>query len=370
MMRVPKVVIDPDQDSELEADEPTEIEMEQAAAGDITLLGDPTFNDYHWSIWRQRSRAEIAGDPRAPAWEFITKAVGPIDATSMIAELGGGVFEFRGYVDVGDGRGKRMKRHPVIALAGPRKNFAIDPAATVTPATPTAGINGLTRAERIMLRMIRGQEQRLQNVERAPAAPGMSLKDMVESLVMLDSVRQKGAAPSDTATAKELFTTMMAATKTGIELGQSREPIAAEEENATVKVIEAVAPLATRFLDILGSARKPRPGPAAPSGSPTATPPPSTAEVVDQPVLNAEAARWIAAIDRLESLMPAADEAAEEIAVILTESDLKDVLPFPNDSVIAQILARVPSGSVLATPDGRAYLALVLDELRKPDQGD
>jgi len=384
MARAPKL-IDPMDDGQIDPDEPTDVEMEQAAAGDITLLGDPAFNDYHWSIWRQRTRAEIAGDPRAPLWEFITKAVGPIEATSMVPELGGGVFEFRGFVDVGDGRGKRMKRHPVIALAGPRKNFGIE---TPSPAAITAPTNG-NGTDPNLLRFLDRMELRLENLERnrsqvITSPPGPSIKELAETMVMLQAMTQKGQPASDTSVAKQLFDTMMAATKTGIELGQGREPVPAEEVNTTVKVMETIAPLASRFLDVLAASRQrvatpppPRTDPAPGPSAPPSPPEPSSAEVVGQDpeeIPPIATARMMVVIDTLAMGAENRDdveEVADLVAELLPPSDLAGILSLPDQVVVSDIAHR--SGGqypILATDAGRNYVAAILAELRRPPEPD
>jgi hypothetical protein len=176
---------------------------------------------------------------------------------------------------------------------------------------------------------------------------------------------------------------MMAATKTGIELGQGREPVPAEEVNTTVKVMETIAPLASRFLDVLASSRQrvatppprtdPAPGPAA---APT-PPEPSSAEVVGQEaeeIPPIATARMMVVIDTLAMGAENRDdveEVADLVAELLPPSDLAGILSLPDQVVVSDIAHR--SGGqypILATDAGRNYVAAILAELRRPPESD
>jgi hypothetical protein len=375
------VVPDPNE-ADAPGDALTEEDIEQAQIGDLFSIQGSEFDNVSWSIFRFRTRPEIAADPQGQPEEWVADRTGQLHGTDLSESIGGGTFRFRGYRARADGNGVSLAYNRTIALAGPRKNFAAPPPTPVVVA-PTA--NGLSRGERIMLRMLRNQEQRLQLIERAAVSPvvGPSLKDMAETMVLLQSMSQRGQPASDTSIAKELFGTMMAATKTGIELGQGREPLPPEEVNTTVKVLEAVAPLASRFLDILAT-RRTAPPPRRPAEATAASPPetpaaaaPSSAEVVVetpetvQPII---AARMMVVVDTLAmgaTNQDEVEEIADLIAGVLPAGELEAILRLP-DLVVLDDIAQKSSGQypILATEAGRNYVAAVLSELRRVPEPD
>jgi hypothetical protein len=380
MARAPRVLVPPE---EMPADEIgddlTDAEIEQAAVGDLFTIQGPEFVNVSWSIWRFRTRAEMAADSQGQAEEWVADRTGELHGTDLGEVIGGGTFRFRGFVPRTDGRGVRLAFNRIIAIAGPRKNFALPPA-DATPAAPAAPANGLTRGEKLLLRMLRLQEQRLQQLERTPppAQNSTSIKELAETMVLLNGMTAKPPA-SDSTVAKELFNSMMAATKTGIELGQARDPLPADEENVTVKVIEAVAPLASRFLDVLTQARarqavRPNP-PTQPGPSPAAA---STAEVVGEPasvpVITVTDARWTVAVDNLMRSIAESDpleDAADDLETALLPGDLAGVLASTNDQVMAALLERYSAQyPILAEPRAREYVGNVLDELRTAPTAD
>jgi hypothetical protein len=336
-------------------------DQEDDPFGDLAFFSGAE-DDVEWGVERYKTADEVRQNPRGRNRVFVTKVEGKVDLVAFQREFGGGVFRFWGKRGNGEFYGAKK-----VELAGPRRSYN-DPESPVVTTSPAVSPNGLTRGERIMLRAMERQTQILVQLAAKPAEKS-SIADLVDALAKMDQLRGRGGPPSDASMAKELFSVMTGAFNQGIAVGQEREPAPTDpDEKGTdwTKVLDNAMAVMER-MSRRGPARRVAPTPDGPPPPPATS---SSAEVVQGPVMDAEAARWIAAIDRLETLMPAADEAAEEIDVILTESDLAKVLPYPNAAVIEQIVARVRSDSVLATPDGRAYLALVLDELRKPDTGD
>jgi hypothetical protein len=336
--------------------------------GDLAFFSGAE-DDVEWGVERYKTAEEVRQNPRGRNRVFVTKVEGKVDLVAFQREFGGGVFRFWGKRGNGEFYGAKK-----VELAGPRKSYEAEPPAAAP--TPQGSPNGLTRGERLILKAMRDQYQVLSVIVTRAAQPGekpSSITDLVKALGELDSLRGQASAPSDAGMAKELFSAMTGAFNQGIAIGQEREPATVEtEERGTdwAKIFENAMALMERMSRRGPPRRVAPPPPGDPPGAAHAPPASSAEEVIEGPVMNAEAARWITAIDRLETLMPAADDAAEEIDVILTEQDLAGILPFPNTAVIDQIVARVRSDSPLTTPDGRAYLALVLDELRKPDSGD
>lgn len=358
-------------------------DIAQAEAGTLFSIQGERFQNVQWSIHRYRTRAEMASDPSGEKTEWVLDVVGELNGTDLVGQIGGGTFRFYGYVERTDSKARRLAYNRLISLAGPRKNFAAVPPPPMPAVTP----NGLSRGERLMLKLLRNQDARLQQLERAPAvAPvaGPSLKDIAETMVMLQSLTPKGPA-SDSSVAKELFSTMMAATKTGIELGQAREPLPAEEVNTTVKVLEAVGPLATRFLDILSTRRVP---PTAPRRA--ATPPPAAAGATSPPpAAQASAAEVVGeeepppvAMARMMVVMDVLaagfsehadlEDIADTMDRILPPGEIAGLLALPEQAVVQDIATRAGGQyPELNTDEGRSYLLSVLTELRRvPDDLD
>jgi hypothetical protein len=341
----------------VEDDEPDEDPF-----GDLAFFSGAE-DDVEWGVERYKTGDEQRQNPRGRNRVFVTKIEGKVDLVAFQREFGGGVFRFWGKRGNGTFYGAKK-----VEIAGPRRSYEAEPPPSVAAVTSSA--NGLTRGERMIIRAMRDQNLLLaQALAKTTAPPPSSnITELVNALAAMDQLRGRGAPPSDAGLAKEMFTAMSTAFTQGISLGQEREPAPASSEDKGTdwaKIFDNGLAVMERMSRRGGPPRKVAPGA---NGEVPPQPPPTTssAEVVDAQVMNAEAARWITAIDRLESLMPAADEAAEEIDVIMTEQDLTSALQYPNAAVIDQIIARVSSGSPLATPDGRAYLDLVLEELRKP----
>lgn len=375
----------PAREEEIPEADPTELtdmERDQLAAGDIAFLGTADYQDYEWSIWRQRAMAEIAGDPRAPRWEFVLKVSGPIDATSMVPFLGGGVFHFRGYADLGDGRGKRMVRQPVIALAGPRKN--LNGPAPVENASPPGAGGTVTSAETQRLdRLERMVEKLLERPAQTGTDPAAMFTAMLTGLAQLDQLRGRGGqAPNAD---MEVVKMALGMVDKGIEIAESRErPIAEGGDTAgtVLKIAETVGPIIGKMLDRLGSRRvvvNPRPaGPTAPPPGqepPAAPREPSHAEVVvedpEAEMVRAQYMVLVKCLDRAIREGESIENAADAVVLLIDERDLEAILAMP-DAIVVQDFVKNAGGRFpeLGSEAGQAYLTQVLAELRKPDPGD
>src|SRR5258708_1741720 len=163
MARGPRVpaepqIIDP---NEVPGDDLTEEEIEQASVGDLISIQGPEFDAVSWSIWRHRPRAEMATENNAEAMEWVADRSGQLHGTDLLEAIGGGTFNMRGYVPRADGRGVRLKYNRTLSLAGPRKNFAAQPAPAV--ATPSPVTNGEpSRGEQLMVEILRAMDLRIQ----------------------------------------------------------------------------------------------------------------------------------------------------------------------------------------------------------------
>lgn len=349
-------------------------EIERKAAGDIALLDDPTFNAYKWSIWRLRTPDEMAREPQGGEWEHVATKIGPLDEEWTRANLGGGTFEFRGYFDSGDGNGRNLKRKPIIPIAGPRKNFAA-PTPSANPAVQLPANNGLTRGERILLKMARETQARLERLEHAPApappAP-QSLKDLVESLVAIDTLRARNM-PAPQPTDTEMLGSMMEVLRQGIEIGQVREPAAAGEGGTDwLKVAEAAMPVIERVLSVRGRRMAPPPGVRTGSSSATVieTPPPPAAEAPAGP--ENQSHRWETAFESLAGAI-AENEDPADFAVtlerILNTQELA-IARLEPDQLIVRLKRAAEVFPILATLPGQAYIAQVLQELNQPPEAE
>jgi hypothetical protein len=403
MTRIPRTTLVPplevasNADPDQYGDDLTEEEIEQAAIGDLFAIQGAEFQNVSWSIFRFRTRAEIASDPQSQAEEWVADRTGELHGTDVADSIGGGTFRFRGYLPRSDGRGVRIAYNRIIAIAGARRNFSAVAVASASVAPAAVAAAEPSRVERAILRMLRDTKDRLDRLERTPVPiqpAGPSLKDMAETLTMLDTLRQRGAPATDTSIAKELFGAMSTAMKTGIELGQGRDPLPAGEETpGWIKAAEIFGPIASRVLDQMAQRRGPVPpatarpqaapaagqvAPAPEEPGPTATTPASgsSAEVIEDedPTTAITAVRMMAVIDLLaRGIGEQADieETADVIYRILPSVDLEAILRLPDQAVVEDIAARygVPYPE-LATPAGRSYIASVLAELKHEPEPD
>jgi hypothetical protein len=374
-------LVAPEEDSE-EIPE-TYPEPDEREIGDLAALSAAD-SGWHWQVHRLKSPDEIAKNRRGKERVWVTAITGAVDLQDFHARHGGGVYEFWGSV------GGQLAKKVRLELDGvPKMPAPTDP----TPITTTLTGNGsLSRGERALLRTIRRMEERIERISRTPVPmpPQHSIKDMIEGIVALDTLRQRAQPASDTGIARELFGAMSTALKQGIELGQSREPLpAGEPEPGWIKVLEVFGPIANRVLDQMAKrrpitppvARPASPGPAAPTGepAPVAQPPPpsgSSAVVVedDEAAASISAARMMTVIDLLARAISEEDEiedVADAIDRILPAGELAGILRIPEAAVVEDIAQRAGGQyPQLATPDGRAYVALVLSELKREPEAD
>jgi len=346
-------------------------EAEQLAAGDIALLDDVSFSSYRWSIFRLRSPEDQARAPQGGEWEQVAIKHGPIDEEWARATLGGGIFQFRGYFDSGDGRGRTLKRKPTMTLAGPVKNFGL---AAVTPPVPAVApaAEGLSRAERILLRHLRALEQRIGQIERpapAPAAPSSTLDELLKSLVALDTLRNRNPQPVQSdKDVLEGFTQML---RQGIEIGQARDPAPPGEESTWIRVAEMAMPLLERLVAVRAARRAPGARPA---------PPPSSATVIEDrpspeptpPASDVDPSWKVAArsLARAIAIDTQPDEWAWQLEGILSESDFGMLRLATTEQVIGNLCALAPEAKVLATDHAREYVEAVLAEIKRPPEAE
>jgi len=378
----PIVVVPSEDPEQFPGDDLTAEEIEQAEVGDLFSIQGSEFENVSWSIARCRTRQEIAADPQGQQEEWVADHTGQIHGSEIMERIGGGTFRFRGYIPRSDGRGVRMKYNRLIALAGPRKNFA-EVASSPVPATAPNVVsnNGLTRGERVLLKAMREMSQRVDRLEHvAPQEKPSSITELVTALGSLDAMRQRSQPASDTSVAKEMFEAMGKALSQGIELGRDREPLPPDEGgNAWVKVAETFVPLAHRVLDRMGQRRSaitPPPRSAA-SPEPTPQPPPpsapaSHAEAIEDEEQSIATARMMVVVDLLSrhaTEQVDVAECADAVAEVLTETELATILNLPDQAIVGDIASRAGGRyPILASEAGATYVGAVLGELRRPPE--
>ena len=354
-------------------------EAERLAAGDIVLLDDPLFNGYKWSIWRRRLAEEIARDPDGGEWERVTVKTGPLDEEWTQANLGGGTFDLRGYFDSGDGNGKNMKRRVLVTIAGPRKNFAAAPPTPAALVVPNGA--GLSRSERILIKMLRAMDQRLERIERAPAvptaptAPPPTMREMVETMVALETLRSK-TGPAAPQTDSQFLQLAMDTLRQGIEIGQSRDPAPAGDGGTDwSKVAEMALPVIDRMIAHRQGRRVP---PRAPSGAevvsstPTAPAPPAPPDPETPRVSH----RWVTAIESLARAVLLGEDPVEWaywLQSTLEPSEFGLLRLGDVDRVMTDVRAVAGTREELAilhTDHAREFVAAVLDEIKNPTAED
>lgn len=375
--------------SSAERDETELLDNERDAAGDIALLDDAAFSAYKWSIWRRRLSDEISREPDGGEWEHVATRIGPIDEEWARETLGGGTFKLRGYFDNGDGRGRMLTRQPVITIAGPRRNFAAvvvpTPVAPPAAAPPTDSITGplleyMRSRDRELDRVI----DRLSNVQQhAPAPqPVPSLKDVVESLAMLDKMRGSNAPadPND-----KVVSTMLEMVQKGIDLGREREPAApaeGEPTNPWATLAVALAPLADKILTTIAMRERARAAPQRPRAPGAAPPPPATepssatvvGEPETEPVVEAPglSARLMVAIEALARAVARGDDPvvfAATLDQVLDDQEL-GTMRLTDDAVLLSQIRAVAGTTwpVLATDAAERFLSATLAEIRNPSE--
>ncbi len=365
MPRAPRIVVPPianlppQEPDGPDYDELTEIELSQLKLGDLGLLSNPEYRDWDWHIYRFRTRAEIAADPQGGTRELMGKRSGPIDLFEIQEQFGGGVFEFWGFFDKGEGEGKKLYKKPVIPIAGVRKRFDVPILQTPAPAQPISSDP--------LIRLLERMDQRLERMDRpAPAPAQTSIKELAETLVLLNGLHRPAGAPRNPD--REVVNGLMEMVKTGIEIGQGREP-ATPGEGATDwgKVIEAAAPVVDRILARMTPVRRPPlrpPGAAAPAPASS-----SSAEVVDPESEAVVNHRWPAAIESLANAI-ADGEDAQEFAItlehILNKQEFGMLRAATLDQVMTEMQAAFGAFPILKTDQAQTYIQALLAEIKNP----
>jgi len=373
------------QPSETVEDDAPEVypEPDERDIGDLAALAAAD-SGWHWQVHRIKSQDEISKNRRGKERIWVTAITGAVDLQDFHARHGGGVYEFWGSV------GGQLTKKVTLELDGlPRIRTVSDP----TPAT-TPLVNGeLSRGERLMLKMIRLQERRIQQIERtaAPIEKPSSITELVSALGTMDELRQRGQPVTDQSIAKELFQSMTTAMQKGIELGQGRDPIPAGEGGTDwLKVAETFVPLAGRVLDRMAQSRPvaraaspPRARTASAAGAAPPTPDAasgsSSAEVIENDVVVTATpaittARWMVVMDLLaQGVREAAprEDVADMIAEILPDGELEAILQLPDQAVVNDIAAKAGGQyPELVSEAGMAYVASILIELKRSPNGD
>jgi len=360
-IEVPEIV-PPELNGAPDLDDLTDEELEQRELGDIGLLSDPSYQDWEWHIHRIRDKAEMAANPQGGNRELMGRRTGPIDLIELQEQFGGGVFELWGFKDIGDGRGKRLRKKPSFVIAGPRKRFDL-PAAAVSLASVS-----VPGTDPVLVRVLEAIDQRLGKLEQSQtAAPVPTLKDMAETMLMLDKLRAPQAVPEGDPSEK-IVHTYFAMVEKGIELGQAREPIGERGGIDWAKAIEVGAPLLERLLSRAAARRPLRPGAAPPPPAGEA----SGAAVVEEapPQISH---RWATAIESMAGAI-ASGEDPSDFAVtlerILNQQELGMLRLSTTDKVMNDLAAAGDALPILRTPEARSFVDATLAELRNPSTED
>jgi hypothetical protein len=363
---IPPETIDPDEIG----DDLTEEEIEQASVGDLISIQGPEFDNVSWSIWRHRTRQELMNDNSDEKLEWVADRTGQLHGTDLVELIGGGTFNMRGYVPRSDGRGVRLKFNRTVAIAGPRKNFSVVAVQPVPAPTPTNGNGELTRGERIMLRMVKAIDKRLEGIEKGSntsAPQPTSLKDLADTLKTLHELGGARPAPRDPDV--EVVKTYVGMIQQGIELGREREPLPAGDSTNGPdwpKLAEVGMQLLDRLLARTAATR----AAAMRGGRPN---PPSHAAVVDEPQPAAppvEDHRWATAFESLASAITDGEDPGDfalTLARILNKTELAEAR-FTPEKLVPRLQAAAAQFPVLATEAGQLYVNAVLMELNRPDE--
>lgn len=350
-----------------------------------TLFLGPNYDGVQWSIHRLRTRSEMADDAgRGKRLEWVHDCVGEIRGSELVPMIGGGTFNFRGYVPRDDGNGVRLAFNEVVTLAGPRKDFSrVEAAAAVAPSTPVAPVSNGDPTARMLRRMLREQredrERMTRALERLSERPAQSsdLMQMIAGMRAMDEMRGDHQPAVDPLSfAKEFLTTHLAGVSSGVEIGRGQPP---GDPDAAPNYV----PLIEKAIDVLGPVlgRAMSRGRPMPPGGP---PPRSSARVVEDPPAPAHQAaaeparaptpahRWHTAIEALyRAQLHGKDPAdfAESLEDMLDPDEIgmmklasaDDVLTTPQ---LADVLKQFPA---LSEHQGRVYLGAVLTALRAED---
>lgn len=368
-----------DEEALFEHDQISAEEEAQAEVGSLFSIQGDQFANVNWSIHRYRTRAEMHDDPAGEKTEWVADVSGELRGADLIAQIGGGTFNFYGYVPQGENQRRvKLAYRRLIRLAGPRKDFSYVPP---PPVASSPGANGTTGSDRLD-RLERAIEKLAERP--APATPTPTLTEMVNTLVALDTLRGRGA-PS-TSPDMAVVSTMMGLYSKGVEDGREREPIPAGEggtAETVLKIFEAAAPVISAWVG-RRPINPPPPRPSAPPPGATATGPtpttppaphePSSATVVDErePTLAEQmsGARMLVMVEQLVDAIAnndPVDETADTIERIMG-NDLAPILNLPDQAMVGELASRFgASYPELTSPVGQTYVVQVLGKLREPE---
>lgn len=383
MPRAPRVITPVPPDGDIFAgDDLTDEEIEQASVGDLISIQGPQFDNVSWSIWRHRTRQEMASEHSAETQEWVADRTGQLHGTDLVEAIGGGTFNMRGYVPRADGRGVQLKYNRTIALAGPRRNFSAQPPVpAVVATTPHANGSGeLTRSERMMLRIMRNMDARLEKMTSTPpppAAPPTSLKDLADTLKTLKELSGPEKAQPARDPDKEIVGTYVAMIQQGIALGQERDPVSGGEGGGTDwgKIAETGMQLLDKLLSRAAQQRaQARRGPHPPSSATVVETDGKPVSVTPEPAVQTVANhRWVSAVEKLAGAISSSQEPAEfaaDLEVILNEDEIEKLISplATTEAVLAECSPYFETYPVLTTDAARPYVAAVLAELRNPSE--
>lgn len=340
-------------------DESPEIVDPDRETGDIDALSDASFRDWTWQVYRLRTPDEMRAGPKATPRLWICKLVGPVDLTSFQRDYGGGSFQFYGYFN------GHLRKRVSIDLDGPPKTRPAEPTLAPPPvAGPAVGAAPASQ-DPALVQLLQKQLEYLQRLDArlsqqlTPASQAFSIKDVLSIVELV-----RGGASPDSGVVKE----MVGLIQEGIKLGQSRGE-GGGENNVLGTVLEKLVPLGERIVERMGTRR---PGPPRPPGAPAS----GAAVVEPTPAApapsrdDAEAARHVALVDALaravaDRLDPV--DFAATVENLLTPQEVALLRLTTTDALMADLEQQATNRyPILATPDARAFVDAVLNELRTP----
>lgn len=366
------------QPGETGTDDDTLDDLEQAEVGSLFNIRGPEYETVKWSIFRFKTRAELAQDPGGEKKEWVAEIVGELDGPSLLDVVGGGTFQFQGYVPQGvGGRGVKMLHNRRVALAGPRKNFAAVAAAApiaVANAPAAAADSNIERLMKIMLRERRDSEARFEKILAALSqrpSESNSLTEMVTALEAMKRMSSTGGPNTENPVA--LAKMMLDSFHSGVTIGQEREPIPVRGEGDPPDYMPIIAKGLEIVERMMSRTRRPQPPPSgAPGAAPPPPPPPrSEAHVVEDPPTSEKGTtpehRFTTAVEALyRAMVNGRDPAdfADSLADMLNPEEVAMISGGGVDQVLHFLAPVIEGFPQLKTEQGRVYLGAVLTALR------
>jgi hypothetical protein len=384
--------------------------------GDLADLGDPTFAEWEWTIYRLRTPADLKSLGTRNPRVWIGKRVGPISLEEIRADYGGGWFEFWG--KYGGQLKKRMRRE----IEGPPRVVAAIASSRVPDETNLGNGNGgqlvpMSSADRLLRALLREQRESAKRFESLVAAIVQrqtddrfeKLLEAVKERPPLEQAKPPGIGEIIGAVGElrkmagdghpreqnpiEVAKMVLDGFHQGITLGQEREPIpagATEDPNP-------MGPVILKGLEILEQMMRRgggmRPGAPGAPGQP-APRPPSSATVVEPtagPAATAEpvaaqsdapppppddpARRWKTALEAVYRGMVTGRDPADlagSLPDILNEAELEMMRGVPGqeptaDDVLGFLGPLMGEYPDLGKTQGKVYLNSILAALRSDD---